>query len=102
MNKLLTIGLIIIALSLLLTGCEFSASTANIAAALQFLPWLQDRLWCATITGDGKVNLKPFNFGQGCPKTATIITPFGEIEVTWTEDGKVESPANVTVELPQK
>ncbi len=34
MNKLLTIGLIIIALSSLLTGCEFSASTANIASAV--------------------------------------------------------------------
>jgi hypothetical protein len=50
------------------------------AAALQFIPWVQAKLWNATLNDDG-VHIEPNNFGTFAPMEACIQTPEGELPV---------------------
>ena len=50
------------------------------AAAMQFLPWLYDRLWNATPSGNG-VDLEPIDFGELTPTAARIDAPSGPVNV---------------------
>jgi hypothetical protein len=69
-------------------------------AVLTYLPWLQDRLWNATLSEDG-VHVQPAYFGERMPGTATIATPDGPLELAWTGPGALDAPpdARCTVEL---
>lgn len=51
-----------------------------IAAALQFIPWVQDHLWQAKLTAD-RVVTTPYSFGELTPPTATLKTPSGDLPV---------------------
>lgn len=46
------------------------------AAAMQFLPWLQTKLWRVRLTADG-VQTSPFHFGSRTPTSARVLTPAG-------------------------
>lgn len=63
-------------------------------SVLMFVPWLQDRLWCATLTEDG-IAVQATHFGARTPKTGKIITPGGIKELIWAADGKLETPPGV-------
>jgi hypothetical protein len=60
----------------------------GVAAILQFIPWIQAKLWNAKLTRSG-VSLQPAHFGPATPKAAKILAPGGYIEVKWTDNKKV-------------
>lgn len=62
-------------------------------ATLQFLPWVQAKLWNAEITPDG-LQLRPHHYGPSTPENAEILGPDGAIPVNWA-DGRVQVPAEV-------
>jgi hypothetical protein len=53
-----------------------------------FIPWLEDRLWNATITEKG-VEVAAVYLGPQTPPTATIATPEGPVEMKWTAPGQL-------------
>lgn len=59
------------------------------AQSWQYLPWLQQRLWGATIGEDG-LELAPVHFGARTPTEAVILTPDGEAPVRWIDDSHWE------------
>ncbi len=67
-----------------------------IAADLQFHPWLQAKLWNATLI-DGNLVIAPVYFGFRTPAEARIDTPSGWISVGWGQDGKVIAPNALAV-----
>jgi hypothetical protein len=58
------------------------------SAALQFLPWLQDKLWGARLE-KGAVTLRPVHFGPLTPHQGQVQGPDGPKDVSWNEDGSV-------------
>jgi hypothetical protein len=52
----------------------------GVAAALQFVPWVQDRLWRARLDSEG-LTLTPLQVGELTPNNAVILGPFGEKHV---------------------
>ena len=52
----------------------------GVSAALQFLPWVQAKLWQATLSENG-IETEPASF-PGAPRAAKIFAPNGEIETT--------------------
>lgn len=72
----------------------------SIAAALQFLPWLQMRLWNARMTPDG-IQTSPVVFGNLTPRSAVIHTPDGHLSVYHGEDPGDFSEPCATDEPPR-
>ena len=68
-----------------------------LAATGQHLPWVQARLWQATLTPEG-IRIRPSHFGPLTPKEATILAPDGGIPVAWNEDGSICAPPGVEVD----
>lgn len=66
----------------------------------QFIPWLQAKLWNASVMEEG-IEVRPANYGSRMPKEGRIITPYGEVELKWNEDGKVDVPkeSGISIEL---
>lgn len=54
----------------------------------QYIPWLQAKLWNAAIAG-GEIKINPLNYGVRMPIEGKIMTPYGDIELRWDEDGSV-------------
>ena len=69
----------------------------SVAAALQFVPWVQSHLWNATLEKDG-ITLRPLHFGPLTPQDATLSTPDGEKTLRWNDESKVQAPDSVRVE----
>lgn len=69
----------------------------GIATSAHPIPWLQTKLWQATLTATG-VRLKPLHFGPRTEKQACILAPSGTLAVEWQDDGKLRVPAGVTVD----
>jgi hypothetical protein len=69
----------------------------GLAASGQCIPWIQAKLWNATLTEDG-IHIKPVHFGPRTEKSAQIMTPDGLVQVQWDEKGNVKAPPGVTVE----
>ncbi|MCC7519562.1 MAG: hypothetical protein IT578_10295 [Verrucomicrobiae bacterium] len=64
-------------------GMVFSYTDHTAAATLQFVPWVQARLWNATLAGD-RVQWRPAYFGAATPAAGRILTPQGPQEAVWT------------------
>ncbi|MCK5804565.1 MAG: hypothetical protein KAI66_17140 [Lentisphaeria bacterium] len=56
------------------------------AQSLQFVPWVEARLWNAVLSETG-VRAEPVWFGARTPRRATLHTPDGMISCTWNEQG---------------
>jgi hypothetical protein len=56
-------------------------------AILQFIPWVQAKLWNARIS-DGNLKLAPVDFGPLTPDSAEVMTPWGDVVVTKATDDK--------------
>jgi hypothetical protein len=67
-----------------------------ISAALQFLPWLQAKLWNATLSDEG-ISIRPLHFGSRTPLEARIMTPEGEVPVSWNSNGTIDAPKSLEV-----
>jgi hypothetical protein len=72
-----------------LDGYPFHAFDHAVSATFQYLPRLNSQLWKATLTKDG-VRLKALNFGAATPRSATVLTPSGEVAVRWNDEGAAE------------
>jgi hypothetical protein len=59
-------------------------------AVFLLLPWLQDRLWNATVTEQG-IEAQAVYFGEGTPATGRVMTPSGPCDLTWTAPGQLEA-----------
>jgi hypothetical protein len=55
------------------------SSDHPVSAALQFIPWLQAKLWQATLT-EGGIKTSPVHFADA-PETGTLFTPDGKIQM---------------------
>jgi len=62
-----------------------------VSAALQFLPWVQAKLWQARLSEDG-MSIRPFHFGTRTPNEARIQTPEGAVTVRWGPEGVLQAP----------
>lgn len=67
-------------------------------ATLTFLPWLQDRLWGATLTEQG-VEVHPACFSERMPKEGTIATPDGPLTLTWVTPDRVVASGNAACSI---
>lgn len=68
------------------------------AETIQFVPWLQARLWNARLTEDGLL-VQPLNLGPRTPRAGTVMTPGGRLELSWSSQGEVVVPAGVDVQV---
>jgi len=68
---------------------EYKSGDHGYAQVCQYIPWLQQRLWNATI-GENGLQLDPKYFGPRTPKEATILTPDGEVTVQWVNETEWE------------
>ena len=75
-------------------GLVRSAAYHMGTSVLMFIPWLQDRLWNATVT-ENDIAVQATYFGARTPKTGRIITPDGVKELTWIAPGKLNAPPDV-------
>jgi len=62
--------------------------------AFMFIPWLQDRLWDATVTKKG-VEVHAMYLGGRTPKSGSIMTPGGDKKLTWAAPGKLKVPKGI-------
>jgi hypothetical protein len=68
---------------------EYTSSDHSYAQAWQYIPWLQQRLWNATL-GENGLELDPRHFGPRTLATATLLTPEGDVRVRWVDDKRWE------------
>lgn len=66
---------------------EYRLNDHCVAAALQFIPWVQAKLWNARLGNEG-LTVNPMHFGPRMPDEGCIATPWGEIEYSWRELSK--------------
>jgi hypothetical protein len=68
----------------------------SFAQVLQFIPWLQAKLWQVSVGADG-LQARPAWFGPKTPKTGTAFTPYGPVDLAWsaTAEPTALSGANV-------
>jgi hypothetical protein len=67
-------------------------------SVLMCIPWLQDRLWSATVTKNG-IAVQALYLGARTPKTGRIIAPDGVKELTWLAPGKLKVPKGVRAKI---
>jgi hypothetical protein len=68
------------------------------AETIQFVPWLQARLWNARLTPEGLL-VQPLDLGPRTPPAGTIMTPQGRLDLSWSAQGDVAVPAGVDVQV---
>lgn len=68
----------------------------GVATSAHPIPWLQAKLWGATLTATG-IRIRPVHFGPRTESAATILAPQGPVKVSWDQDGKVRAAAGVEV-----
>jgi hypothetical protein len=49
---------------------------------MQYIPWLQAKLWNAEITETG-ITCQPVHLGNRTPETAVILAPEGPVKMVW-------------------
>ena len=64
----------------------------SVSAALQFIPWLQAKLWNARPSLGG-IETAPFSFGERTPRSGTVLTPDGLKAVSISLES--ERPGNI-------
>ncbi|NLF16526.1 MAG: hypothetical protein GX595_04620 [Lentisphaerae bacterium] len=64
----------------------------GVATSAHPIPWLQDRLWNATLSADG-IAVAPLHFGPRTPERARLQTPEGTIDLAWRPDGTIAGAA---------
>jgi hypothetical protein len=64
-----------------LTQDPHEAGDHAAAATLQFVPWVQAKLWNARISEDGMLCVKPFEFGGAFQPDAIVHAPKGPVSV---------------------
>ena len=69
-------------------GKPIGCGDHGVAQAWQYLPWLQQRLWMATLSPAG-LQVCPVSFGARTPREGTVMTPDGAATLTWNDDGTV-------------
>lgn len=67
------------------THAGYQSGDHSYAQVWQYIPWLQQRLWHATLGANG-LELAPVHFGPRTPAEATIVTPDGDVRVRWVDD----------------
>jgi len=63
----------------------YSSGDHSYAQVWQYIPWLQQRLWNATL-GENGLELDPKHFGPRTPAEAVVLTPDGEVKVRWIDN----------------
>ena len=63
----------------------------TVAQSLQYVPWVQDRLWNARLV-EGKVAAEPVFLGPRTPMEGVVKTPDGDLELVWEPDGTCRAP----------
>jgi len=78
---------------------ENARQTGDHSAAqnVQYIPWIQARLWNATLTANG-IDLQPVRPGDKSGK-ATIMTPKGPVAVAWDKNGKCTATGPMKVRI---
>lgn len=66
-----------------------------VSAALQFLPWIQAQLFQTTIDRDGGWKVTGVHFGPRTFESARVLAPEGDINIEWTDDGRLNAPSGV-------
>jgi hypothetical protein len=59
----------------------------EVAPVLQFIPWLQAKLWQVTVDEKGLV-AHPVWFGSKTPESGIVSTPFGRVELRWSTEAE--------------
>jgi hypothetical protein len=77
------------------------ASDHTACTALQFLPWLQAKLWQASVTDDG-ISAQPVWLGKRTPAAGVVLGPDGPIALQWSEDGRISAPEGQRIVLQPK
>ena len=78
------------------TGPTARGSDHAVAQSLQYVTWVQDRLWNATLDADGDVIAEPVWLGPRTPSSGTVMTPAGEVFVRWEGDAvRSEGPVPI-------
>lgn len=67
----------------------------TVAATLQFLPWVQARLWNARLTETG-IEVRPIHFGARTPVEGSIAAPDGTRSVKWKTATDLNIPPDVS------
>ncbi len=70
-----------------------------VAAALQFLPWIQAHLWQTKIGTDGELELRAIHFGPRTFEQAKVHTPDGAIDVSWSGDGRITTSSPLKADI---
>jgi hypothetical protein len=68
---------------------RYASGDHSYAQVWQYIPWIQQRLWNATI-GEQGLQLDPKHFGPRTPTEATILTPDGEVKARWVNEARWE------------
>ena len=67
----------------------------NTAAAFQFLPLLQAKLFQTTLDKDTGLRVKGVHFGRRTFRNARILTPDGEVPVSWAKGCRLKAPEQI-------
>ncbi|MHB9106592.1 MAG: hypothetical protein ACYDCO_06000 [Armatimonadota bacterium] len=67
-----------------LDGPPHNSKDHCVTQTLQYVPWVQQRLWNATLDENG-LKLNPVRFGPRTPAEGRIQTPDGEVAVRWID-----------------
>ena len=76
------------------TAPEARSSDHAVAQSLQYVTWVQDRLWNARLE-EGRIVVAPVFMGERTPNTGAIRTPEGDLELRW-EEGTIAAPKEIT------
>jgi hypothetical protein len=69
-----------------------------VTSALQALPWVQAKLWNATLT-ESSIRIRPLHFGPRTPQQGRLMSPDGLVEVEWSDEGQIIAPPHVDIDL---
>jgi hypothetical protein len=68
---------------------RYASGDHSYAQVWQYVPWLQQRLWNATLGAKG-LELQPKHLGPRMPAEAVILTPDGDVKVRWVDNRRWE------------
>lgn len=68
------------------------------AQSLQFVPWLQAKLWQAAPTDTG-LAAQPVWLGENTPRQGTLLAPDGPVELRWDDERQCTAPENGCIDL---
>jgi hypothetical protein len=79
------------------TAPEARGSDHAVAQSLQYVTWVQDRLWNARLE-EGRIVAEPVFMGERTPDAGVVRTPDGDLGLCW-KNGEIFSPAGSEIEF---